>query len=60
MAEKDQAYGLCENKKSAQIGGNIAKKAKDDCEERTGQKVVTGENFLPPSKQPKQIKNKSQ
>ena len=54
MAEKDQSHGLHENKKSAKVGGNIAKKAKEDYEERTGQKVVTGENFLP-NKQTKYI-----
>lgn len=58
FAENENATGLEENKKAAQVGGNIAKRAKEDFEERTGQKVVTGENFLPVSKQPKQIINK--
>ena len=47
-----------ENKKAAKIGGNIAKRAKEDFEERTGQKVVTDENYLPTAKKPKQIKDK--
>lgn len=29
------------------IGSNISKRAKEDFEERTGQKVVTDENYLP-------------
>ena len=58
IAEKTQATGMNENKKAAKTGGNIAKRAKEDFEERTGQKVVTGENFLPTSQKPRQIKSK--
>ncbi len=57
-AETSQAKGLKENKTAAEIGGNIAKHAREEYEERTGGKVVTGDNFLPKTKQPKQIKNK--
>lgn len=55
VAENTEATGMKENTKAAQIGGNIAKRAKDDFEERTGQKVVTSDNYLP-SKKTKQIK----
>jgi hypothetical protein len=55
IAESEQATGIDENAKSAKQGGNIAKQAKNIYEENTGQKVVTGENFLP-GKNPKQIK----
>ncbi len=58
IAENTQATGMNENKKAAKTGGNIAKRAKEDFEERTGQKVVTSENFLPTTQKPKQIKNK--
>jgi hypothetical protein len=58
IAESENATGLEENSKAAKVGGNIAKRAKDDFEERTGQKVVTDQNFLPASKKPKQIKKK--
>lgn len=58
VAESENATGMEENKKAAKVGGNIAKKAKDDFELRTGAKVVTDNNFLPASKKPKQIKNK--
>jgi hypothetical protein len=55
IAESEQVTGIDENAKSAKQGGNIAKQAKNIYEENTGQKVVTGENFLP-GKKPKQIK----
>ena len=58
VAESEQATGLEENKKAAQVGGNIAKRAKEDFENRTGQKVVSEENFLPKTSKPKQIKKK--
>ncbi len=50
IAEKDAATGMEENKVAAKSGGGIAKKARLDLEEKTGQRVVTGENFLPPAK----------
>ena len=59
VAENNEATGLNENKKAAKIGGDIAKKAKEDFEERTGQKVVTSDNYLPTGKKAKQIKNKA-
>lgn len=58
VAENENATGMEENTKAAKVGGNIAKRAKDDFEQRTGAKVVTGENFLPESKNPKQIREK--
>jgi len=50
IAETVNATGLPENKSAAKIGGNISKKARLELEERTGRKVVTGENYLPPSR----------
>lgn len=58
VAENTQAIGLNQNAKAAKVGGNIAKRAKEDFEERTGQKVVTDNNFLPKQNKTKQIKNK--
>ena len=58
VAENTNATGMKENKNAAKVGGSIAKRAKEDFEEKTGQKVVTGENYLP-QKQPNQIKNRS-
>ncbi|MHB1316375.1 MAG: BRO-N domain-containing protein [Minisyncoccota bacterium] len=50
IAESIEAKGLEENKIPAQRGGKIAKDARTALEEKTGKKVVTGENYLPPSK----------
>jgi len=58
IAELDEATGMEENSKAANEGGKIAKDARLQLEQRTGQKVVTGDNFLPASKKPKQIKKK--
>lgn len=57
-AESQNATGMSENKKAARVGGNIAKRAKEDFEQRTGAKVVTDNNFLPSNKKSKQIKKK--
>ena len=56
IAESVEATGMAENKAAAKTGGRIAKKARLDLEAKTGRKVVTSENYLPPSKTAKQIK----
>lgn len=56
IAETDEAKGLQENAKASKKGGKIAKDAKQQLELQTGKKVVTGENFLPPSKETKKLK----
>ena len=48
--------GFVENKLAAKQGGSVAGKARIDLENKTGKKVITGENFLPPSKQNKKLK----
>ena len=48
IAETVTATGLPANKKAAKTGGNIAKRARLELESKTGKKVVTGENYLPP------------
>lgn len=53
-AENMEATGMSENKKAAKIGGGVSKRARQDFEKQTGQKVVTDENYLP--KTPKQEK----
>ena len=58
VAENTNATGMKENKQAAKIGGNISKRAKEDFEERTGQKVVTDENYLPKSKDKKKLEIK--
>jgi DNA-damage-inducible protein D len=49
IAQNHTAQGLQENAKAGMAGGRVAKRAKDDLEQQTGQSVVTGSNFLPPS-----------
>jgi hypothetical protein len=49
IAQKEQAQGLKENAKAGVAGGRVAKRAKEDLERLTGEKVVSGSNFLPPS-----------
>ena len=51
IAETMDANGLPQNKIAGKIGGNIAKNARLDLEEKTGKSVVTGHNFLPPKKE---------
>ena len=58
VAENTNATGMKENKQAAKIGGNISKRAKEDFEERTGQKVVTDENYLLKSKDKKKLEVK--
>jgi hypothetical protein len=50
IAETHNATGMDENKTAAKTGGNIAKKARLELEQKTGQRVVTGQNYLPPAK----------
>lgn len=54
IAESTEATGMNENKAAAKTGGSIAKKARLELESKTGKKVVSGENYLPPS--PRKIK----
>lgn len=56
IAENTQSTGLTDNKIAGKKGGNIAKKARLDLESKTGKSIVTGENFLPPQKNKKQLK----
>ena len=51
------AVGLPANKKAAKTGGGIAHRARLELESKTGRKVVTGENYLPPSKTKKGLRH---
>jgi DNA-damage-inducible protein D len=53
IAAATNATGMAENKTAGKIGGNIAKKAKLELEDKTGKKVVSSENYLPPVKNSK-------
>jgi DNA-damage-inducible protein D len=56
IAETEDAKGLAENTKASKKGGKIAKDARLKLEAQTGKKVVTKENFLPPTKAKKKLK----
>ncbi len=58
IAQTEDATGMDENKKAAETGGNIAKKARIELEDKTGKSVISGENYLPPKKKPKKINKK--
>jgi len=49
IAETTTATGMAENQTAAKTGGKIAKRARLELEAQTGKRVVTGENYLPPS-----------
>jgi hypothetical protein len=51
IAESFEATGMAENEDAAKTGGNIARKARLELETKTGKKVISAENYLPPSKQ---------
>jgi len=48
IAESTEARGLPENEIAGKKGGGIAKKARLELEEKTGKRVISGENYLPP------------
>ena len=48
IAESTEAMGLPENEVAGKKGGGIAKKARLELEEKTGKRIVSGENYLPP------------
>lgn len=58
IAEAKKATGVTENAKASKKGGAIAKRAKDDFEEQTGQKVITNDNFLAPAPRLKKLNKK--
>jgi hypothetical protein len=48
IAESVRAAGMPENEEAGRKGGGIAKKARLELEEKTGKRVVSAENYLPP------------
>lgn len=54
IAEKMEAEGFSENATAAKEGGSVARRAREELEQRTGKNVVTSQNFLPtPAKKKK-------
>lgn len=56
IAQSAEATGMQENAEAGKKGGRIAKRARLELERKTGKNVVTGENFLPPTKPKKSLK----
>ncbi len=56
IAETTKSKGLKENAVASKKGGAVAKNARKELEAKTGKSVVTGENFLPPTKDNKKLK----
>ncbi len=59
IAESVDATGMAENQVAATTGGGIARKARLELEGRTGKKVVSGGNYLPPAPPKKTLPEKS-
>jgi DNA-damage-inducible protein D len=51
FAESMEAVGVKQNAIAGKKGGGIARRARVELEEKTGKKVITKENFLPPPPQ---------
>jgi prophage antirepressor-like protein len=58
IAETEEAKGLKQNANAGKKGGRIAKNARLALEQKTGKRVITSENFLPPAKEKKKIDKK--
>ncbi|RZK55376.1 MAG: hypothetical protein EOO87_08055 [Pedobacter sp.] len=58
IAEVDEAKGVKQNAVAGKKGGKIAKDARLALEQKTGRKVITPENFLPPAREKKKLNNK--
>jgi prophage antirepressor-like protein len=56
IAESVSATGMPANKKAAKTGGSIAKRARLELESKTGRKVVSAQNYLPPKAASKRLK----
>ncbi|MDI6735781.1 MAG: BRO family protein [bacterium] len=56
IAESVDATGMVENVDAGKKGGKIAKKARLELEAKTGKNIITSENYLPPAKKQRQIK----
>lgn len=56
IAETTSAKGMPENQKAARTGGGIAKRARLELESKTGRKVVSKENYLPPTAPARKLK----
>jgi len=58
IAEVEKAKGIKQNAVAGKKGGKIAKDARLALEQKTGKKVITSENFLPPATGKKNLNKK--
>lgn len=58
IAEAEKAKGVRQNAIASKKGGTVARIARNELESRTGQKVVTTANFLPPPTEKKKLNKK--
>jgi hypothetical protein len=58
IAEAEKAKGLQQNAIAGKKGGTVAKIARNELESRTGKKVITSDNFLPPATEKKKLNKK--
>ncbi len=56
IAETTSAKGMPENQKATRTGGGIAKRARLELESKTARKVVSKENYLPPTAPARKLK----
>ena len=55
IAEVEKAKGVQQNAIVSKKGGTVAKIARNELESRTGKKVITSDNFLPPATEKKKL-----
>ena len=58
IAEVEEAKGVKQNAVAGKKGGKIAKDARLALEQKTGKKVITPENFLPPAPEKRKLNDK--
>ena len=56
ITKETNSQGFEECKESANKGGNIARRAKEDLEKNLGKSVVSKENYLPEEKERKKLR----
>lgn len=55
VAQTASARGMPANQKAAMTGGAIARRARLELEKETGRKLISSDNYLPPSRQKKAL-----
>ncbi|NCA80407.1 MAG: hypothetical protein EOM76_09545 [Sphingobacteriia bacterium] len=58
IAEAEKAKGVKQNAVAGKKGGMVARNARNELESRTGKKVISSDNFLPPAIEKKKLNKK--